>query len=110
MSFSCPQCKARTSVVDSRPLRQGVRRRRHCPACSHTTYTIEVATDAYPRKNLTALQAEQQAAQDSLLSLLAQVRGDVDDGMARLALSIQVRLDEINEKVDAAKDSLTHDS
>lgn len=63
--MTCPKCCGTTSVVDSRPARQTIRRRRKCDSCSHrfTTYEtmeespIEVALS----KQCAELRAENEA-------------------------------------------------
>lgn len=39
---ACPKCKADSSVIDSRPTEQHIRRRRRCDKCQHRWTTVEV--------------------------------------------------------------------
>ena len=46
----CPKCNSPTSVVDSRPLKFGTKRRRKCIAkfrCNHRFNTIEITEASY---------------------------------------------------------------
>jgi transcriptional regulator NrdR family protein len=39
--MNCRNCGTKTSVYDSRPSYQGIRRRRQCPKCLHRATSIE---------------------------------------------------------------------
>lgn len=43
--FRCPRCSAETTVVDSRSIDNGVRRRRACPSCRFRVTTYERVGD-----------------------------------------------------------------
>jgi len=46
MSFKCPECNnTKTKVTDSRPMLDGVYRRRFCMKCEHQFYTKETTSD-----------------------------------------------------------------
>ena len=42
----CVNCGKKTSVKDSRTDNDGVLRRRTCPKCGHTMYTLEIEIDS----------------------------------------------------------------
>lgn len=42
----CVNCGKKTCVKDSRTDKDGVLRRRVCPGCGHTMYTLEIETDS----------------------------------------------------------------
>lgn len=52
-SFLCPQCQGHTQVIDSRPKRGGITRRRACTKCGHRLTTFE------GEENLSAIAANQ---------------------------------------------------
>ena len=45
--MNCPICGCETSVVDTRPSEDSVRRRRKCVECSHRFTTVEIDADYY---------------------------------------------------------------
>lgn len=54
-----PKCKSEhTGVVDSRPYKNQVNRRRWCPNCDHRFSTVEISKDEYKEimEHLYALQ------------------------------------------------------
>ena len=44
---NCPMCGTKTISADSRPMKDGIRRRRICPSCGHRFTTYEVVEDDY---------------------------------------------------------------
>ena len=45
--MNCPICGCETSVVDSRPSEDSVKRRRQCVECKHRFTTVEIDADYY---------------------------------------------------------------
>lgn len=45
----CPKCGGETSVVDSRPYLDGVRRRRECKECEYRFSTLEYTVEYIER-------------------------------------------------------------
>ncbi len=43
--FSCPKCSGRSKVVDSRPTKRSIRRRRYCTSCGDMWVTYELTED-----------------------------------------------------------------
>ena len=39
--MNCPLCKGETDVIDSRPTKNMIRRRRKCQSCGHRFSTVE---------------------------------------------------------------------
>lgn len=45
----CPICGTETRSRDSRPTKEGIRRRRECPSCGNRFTTYEVTEEEYLR-------------------------------------------------------------
>lgn len=55
--MNCPKCKSKTTVIDSRPLTDGIgfRRRHKCLSCQHRFTTAEsIVPDSRQRKRIIA--------------------------------------------------------
>lgn len=47
-AFACPRCKkTHSSIIDSRPITDGVRRRRECEACGFRITTYEITKETF---------------------------------------------------------------
>ena len=45
--MNCPKCQAKTAVIDSRPHKGTVRRRRKCKKCGHRLTTYETTNSKF---------------------------------------------------------------
>ncbi|WP_425299915.1 hypothetical protein [Roseibium sediminis] len=81
--MDCPRCSAATSVKDSRPSANLIRRRRVCGSCGHrfTTYEgaeadrLSTRTARQTREKIGALSKTLSAIQDELRILQNSVKG-----------------------------------
>lgn len=95
----CPTCGAKSDVVDSRPTRSSIRRRRKCSKCDRRWSTFETALEDAPemRRDLhliamrLAKLAEQCADEAKRIDLLLTDMRDTDDRPTNNGADAEVR-------------------
>lgn len=100
--MNCRKCGAKTAVYDSRPNRDGIKRRRQCPKCLHRETSIEVwgietksphdnkpklVPPPLPKKKTRSTSPRQKVS-------LGEIANLTDDQVEALIMSGQVKFDE----------------